>query len=104
MQIFISGLTKDHLKSTLAYDCTPNTKVSELRNFIKTKYKYPNDVYILKCNGKILNNSWKTFDNCGISDLSTVHFIVTNTVNFNRMSSYSKYKAHKDGLKMDNNN
>ena len=104
MQIFISGLIKDHLKSTIVYECTSNTKVLELRDFIKTKYKYPNDVYILKCNGKILDDSNKTFDDCGITELSNVHFVVINTVNFNRMDSYLQYKACKDGLEANSNN
>lgn len=105
MQIFITGLISTPPK-TLTYEFTPDTKVLDLRDFIGTKYKYPNDVYILKCNGKILDNSdktggqpgGKTFDACGIKDLSTIHFVVTNTVNFNRMKSYRQYK---DGLEMD---
>lgn len=104
MQIFLSGVTREQLKSTIVYDCTPDTKVYELRDFIKTRYQYPSDVYILKFNGKILDDRSKTFQDCGMKDLSTVRFVVINTVNFNTTNSYLRYTECLDNFEVDCNN
>lgn len=81
MQVFISGFgTNRH--NTIVYNCTINSKVSELRDFIKTQYKYPDNVYILTHCGKTLNNNEKTFQECGLSDQSTIRFNIVNRFDF----------------------
>ncbi len=101
MQIFISGLETNPSK-TIVYDCTYDTKVSDLKDFIKTKYKYPDNVYILKAGGKMLTSNDKTFKEYEINDFSTIRFTIINRVNFNTMDSYLKYKICKNGIIVDN--